>query len=232
MQHVASRPNPPSGGNARAQKIVIVAIILFALAGLMSGFGVGAATRPHQQTANTPPPQHKSSPPVAQTTQKSTPTPKVDPILAKGIGCPNPTYSFAQNADGITDYKLTALIVDQSISKQPTPCGTGKTIKATGLTCKLWLTDNLDSLHTLSRAQLSPVSNLQQTFPKEKQGALNFDGGQQQIQPCSPTGTTSWSFTLSPDLKSGTYYLAVVADYDGKVFNWSWRSIIVQRNHK
>ncbi len=227
MQHVASGPNQPHYSDHRTQKIVVTAIVLFALSGLMMGFAVGAFTRPSKKVIATPPIQ------PSVLAQKPTPTaatqaPGLD-VAALGIGCPkvNPSAVF-QLADGTTGYTLAAEIEDKSISKAPAPCGTGKDLHAPDLMCKIWLTTNQASLRSLSGEQLNPVSNLQNPFPKEEQNAFLFDGGQQQVQPCSQTGTTNWSYKLAPSLKSGTYFLAVVADWKGQVFNWSWSVITIK----
>jgi hypothetical protein len=225
MQQVASRPNQNLNGNNQTQKIVITAITLFALSGLMMGFAVGAFTRPQKQATI------KQT--VVTTTVKKQPTPQVTTtptvdVTKVGISCPIISPSaISQVADGNTNYTLSAEIQDQSVSKDPVPCGTGKELHAAGLMCKIWLTRNQDSLRNLSKAQLSPVSNLQNSFPGEVQEALQFTGNQQQVQQCSLTGMTTWSYTLSPTLKSGTYYLAVVADWQGQVFNWRWDNITI-----
>jgi hypothetical protein len=228
MQQVAFRPQQNLNGNNQTQKIVITAITLFALSGLMMGFAVGAFTRPHKQT-----PAKQATMPTAiakQPTPKPTTAPTID-VAAVGIACPIINLSSAvQNADGNTNYTLSAEIQDQSTSKNnPIPgCGSGKDLHAAGLTCKIWLARSQDSLRNLSSKNFSPVSNLQNPFPGEEQGALLFTGNQQQVQPCSQTGLTSWKYTLSPTLKAGNYYLAVVADWQGTVFNWSWAGIKIQ----
>lgn len=225
MQQVASRPKQNLNGNNQTQKIVITAITLFALSGLMMGFAVGAFTRSHKPTATT----QTVMPPALtkQPTPQPTTAPTVD-VAAVGISCPITSPSaISQVADGNTNYTLSAEIQDQSISKDPVPCGTGKDLHTAGLICKIWLTRNQDSLKRLAREQLSPVSNLQNPFPGEVQGAFQFTGNQQQVQPCNQTGLTTWSYTLSPTLKSGTYFLAVVADWQGQVFNWRWDNITI-----
>ncbi len=226
MQQVASRPNQNLNGNNQTQKIVITAITLFALSGLMMGFAVGAFTRPHKQATIK---QAVVPTTVAkQPTPKPTTAPAMD-VAAVGISCPILNLSaISQNADGNTNYTLSAEIQDQSISKNPKPCGTGKALRAAGLMCKIWLTQSQNSLENLSRQQLSPVSNLQNLFPKEEQDAFQFTGNQQQVQPCSQTGATNWGYKLSPTLKSGTYFLAVVADWQGTVFNWTWKGITIK----
>jgi hypothetical protein len=224
MQQVASRPKQNLNGNNQTQKIVITAITLFALSGLMMGFAVGAFTRPHKQVT--------AKQAVVPTTvaKQPTPRPTTAPIVnvaAVGISCPIITPSaISQIADGNTNYTLSAEIQDQSMSKTP-PCGSGKDLHAAGLMCKIWLTRSQNSLRNLSKEQLNPVSNLQNIFPNEEQDAFQFTGNQQQVQPCSLTGTTNWSYKLSPTLKSGNYFLAVVADWQGMVFNWEWKGIMI-----
>jgi hypothetical protein len=226
MQQVASRPNQNLNGNNQTQKIVITAITLFALSGLMMGFAVGAFTRPHKQA--TVQPTVVTTSVAKQPTPQPTTTPAVN-VAAVGISCPIITPSaISQVADGNTGYTLSAEIQDQSISKDPVPCGTGKDLHAAGLMCKIWLTRSQDSLRNLSKEQLSPVSNLQNTFPGEVQNAFQFTSNQQQVQQCSLTGLTTWNYKLSSTLKSGTYYLAVVADWQGTVFNWTWKGITIQ----
>ena len=226
MQQVASRPDQNLNGHNQTQKIVITAITLFALSGLMMGFAVGAFTRPHKQAIV----QQTVVPTTVakQPTPHPTTAPSVN-VAAVGISCPIITPSaISQVADGSTSYTLSAEIQDQSISKDPVPCGTGKDLHAAGLMCKIWLTRSQDSLRNLSKEQLSPVSNLQNIFPGEVQDAFQFADNQQQVQQCSLTGLTTWSYKLSPTLQSGTYFLAVVADWQGTVFNWTWKGIAVQ----
>lgn len=225
MHQVASGSGTDQYRNTRTQKIIIVAITLFALAGLMMGFAVGAITRPPRQVSITPTP-----PPPTALAQKPTPTATPAPTLTVadlGIGCPTVTANTGvQLADGNTDYTVSAEIVDKSIIKT-TLCGKGKDLHAPDLTCKVWLTKSDDALHKLTRDQFNPVSNLQNPFPQEEQNALTFDTGQQ-VQPCSQTGPTAWTYKLSPSLKPGFYYVAVVADWKGIVFNWSWTTIRVK----
>jgi hypothetical protein len=231
MQQVAFRPNQNLNGNSKnsqTQKIVITAITLFALSGLMMGFAVGAFTRPQKQA-----PVKQA---VVHTTVAKQPTPKpttaqVVDVAAVGIACPIITpSSYAQNADGNTDYTVKAEIQDQTTSKNsPIPgCGSGKDLHAAGLMCKIWVTRNIDSLRNLAKSgDLSPVTNLQNAFPKEETDAFQFDNNQQSVQPCSQTGQTTWSYKLSPNLQPGNYFLAVVADWQGTVFNWGWQGIAI-----
>jgi hypothetical protein len=200
--------------------IVVFAIFLFALSGLMMGLAVGAFTR-HQQN---PTPQQSN---VAQQKAQTTPTPNAN-IAQRGIACPifNPTFS--ETADGATDYQLSATLEDTSISKNANSgCGSGNLLKVSGITCKIWVTNNSDVLKSLTKDDFQPAANMQNTFPDEILGAVTFTSGQR-VQDCSPTGVTSWSYKLSPTLKSGNYFLAVAADWQGQSWNWSWREITVK----
>ncbi len=223
MQQFGTRQPPEFEGKSRgglSVVIVVFAVFLFALSGLMMGLAVGAFTRAHKPA---------STPPQSVAQQKLTPTPvqNVNILALGGIACPifNPTFS--QTADGTTSYQLSATIEDRSIS-QNTPCGSGNPLKVSGITCKLWITNNLASLTGLTKDHFQPATNMQNTFPDEIQNALTFTSGQP-VQDCSPTGTTIWSYKLSPTLQAGTYYLAVAADWQGQSWNWSWRQINVTK---
>ncbi len=224
MQQFATRQQPGPDKNARAQKVVITAIILFALSGLMMGFAVGAFTRPHRQAST---PSRPQTPIVQQKPPTATPAAtQTTDITALGISCPIINTSIAQTADGTTSYQLSATLNDKSFNKS-TLCGSGKLLTVAGITCKMWITNDADAAKNLTKDQFFPVSNLQNPFPKEIPNAFIFSSGQQ-VQACSPTGTTTWTYKLSPTLKSGTYYLGVAADWQGLTWNWRWSQIIVK----
>lgn len=217
MQQFGTRQPPEfeekSSGGLKAV-IVIFAIFLFALSGLMMGLAVGAFTR-HKPTST---PSHSN---VAQQKAQATPTQNVNIIALGGIGCPIITTPFTQMADGTTVYQLSATIVNNS-----TTCGKGgNPLKVSGITCKIWITNTTAASPT--RDQLFPASNMQNAFPDEIQNALTFTNGQQ-VQGCSPTGVTTWSYKLSPTLKEGTYYLGVAADWQGQNWNWYLSQIAVK----
>jgi len=226
MQQFGTRqppePEEKSSGGLKAV-IVIFAIFLFALSGLMMGLAVGAFTRPKSNST----PQQST---VAQQKGQATPAQNVNVAALGGIACPTITpSSFTQTADGATSYQLSAAIMDRSINQTDSNnCGRGNLLKISGITCKIWVTNNSDVLKGLTNNYFQPATNMQNAFPGEMQGAVIFTSGQP-VQDCSPTGTTTWSYKLSTTLQSGTYFLAVAADWQGQSWNWSWRQIAVTK---
>lgn len=227
MQQFGTRQPPAfeekSSGGLKAV-IVVFAVFLFALSGLMMGFAVGAFTR------------HPTSTPaqsnVTQQKPQATPAQNVNVTALGGIACPifSPTFSFSQTADGATSYQLSVTITDRSISQTAhNNCGEGKPLKIPGITCKVWITNNNAGLTvaSLTKNYFQPATNMQNAFPDEMQNVLTFTSGQA-VQDCSSTGATTWSYSLSPTLPSGTYHLAVAADWQGQSWNWSWRDITVK----
>ncbi|MBV9616110.1 MAG: hypothetical protein JO011_13580 [Ktedonobacteraceae bacterium] len=235
MQQLASRPRPDqqanNGGAPRSQVILIVALLLFSVAGLASGFSVGALTRPQQtkqmSTQPTLPiqPQHKQ--PVTPQVTKT-----VD-ILAIGIGCPNiTTSSYAETADNTTTYTIQAQVMDKSIENK-TACGQGKPLQAPGVTCRIWLTKDQESLQNLrdsSTQRLMDVATLQAPFPHEKTNILLLDGTPQ-VQECNSKGETTWKYHLASNTDPGIYFIAVLTDWKGQGWNWKWVSINITKAH-
>lgn len=225
MQHVVSGPDPRPNLHNRettspSQLALILALVLFAIAGLVTGFSVGVFTRPAktQQASNQP---NISSLPNKSNTAVPTQTVKVLPL---GY----PVISQISNtivADGTTSYTLSAHAVDQSIDK-----GHGKPIAASNITCRIWLTKDSKVTETLLAAQdrLKSVASLTSPLPKEKQGALIFSGSDQ-TKFCAATGETTWKYQVDPTLTPGTYYLVVLTDWQGQRFNWSWQVITVSK---
>ena len=215
----------PNNINQQTSKIAVIAILLFALSGLISGFAVGAFVHPKAQTGsgagigNTVP----KTTPIAHATHTTVPTTTVEhinldlPVISQG------DYSYFQIANGNTNYTFSAQIINKN--KNP--------IQASDVTCKLWLTKdgNVNSiLRADNYALLRSVDTIQQPFPKEVVGAFNYIAPSQQIQPCAPSGKTSWSYTISQSVNPGTYNLVVLADWRGKSFNWSWVNIIIKKS--
>ena len=222
MQTVSS--NHPNHVNQQTRKIAILAILLFAFSGLISGFAVGAFVHPKAQTATgtgTDSTGSKSTP-VAHNTPTQGTTAVAEHINLNEPVIPRGSYSYVQTADGSSNYTISALI----INKNNTP------IQATDVTCKLWLTKEGD-VNSILRANdyalLRSNDTIQQPFPKEIDGALNYVAPSQQVQSCAPTGKTSWSYTISQSADPGSYSLVVLADWKGKSFNWSWVTIIIKK---
>jgi hypothetical protein len=222
MQTVSSQY--PNNLNQQTHKVAVIAILLFALSGLISGFAVGAFVHPKSQTGTGNGTTGTKTTPVAHVSQTTVPTTTVEhvnldlPVISQG------DYTYFQIANGSTNYTFSAQILNKD--KNPT--------QVADVTCKLWLTKEVDVnsiLRTDDYALLRSIDTVQQPFPKEVVGALNYSAPSQQIQPCAPTGKTSWSYTISQSVDPGTYNLVVLADWKGRSFNWSWVTIIIKKAH-
>ncbi len=229
MQQLASRPRPDvqtnKAGAPRSQIVLIVALLLFSVAGLSSGFFIGAMGRPkpQQPSANTQPGIVAQSSPAGQT---ATVTHDVPTTTIVPLGYPVTTVPFNQIANGTTIYTVTAYPVDQSIDK-----GHGKQVHATNITCKLFLTKEKNITNALLGAkdnQLKNVAMLSQPLPKEESNAMQFQGTQQ-TKACAAQGNTIWNYQLAPTLPAGVYYLVVLTDWEGQRFNWYQSEINVTK---
>jgi hypothetical protein len=218
MQTLSSqRPNNVSH---QTRKIAIMAILLFALSGLISGFAVGTFVRPKigSETAT-----HTGSgtTPVAQNTKTTVTTTSSENV---NLGFPSITQAnpYFQIANGSTNYTLSALIIDKS----------NHPIQVSDVTCKLWLTKGGD-VNAILRADDYAIAKefdrIQQPFPQEAVSALNFISPTQQTQPCTPNGKTTWNYTISPSVDPGRYHFVVLADWKGKHYNWSWVDITIKK---
>jgi hypothetical protein len=222
MQTLSSQH--PNNLNSQTRKIAVVAILLFALSGLISGLAVGAFVHPKASTGTrteTTPTGSKTTPitQITHTAVSTTTTEHVnlaEPVIKQG------DYSTFQIANGSTNYALSA----QIINKNQTP------IQVSDVTCKLWLTKEED-VNSILRADNyaipRTINAIQQPFPKEVVGTFNYIPPSQQIQPCAPTGKTTWNYTISQSVDPGTYSLVVLADWKGKSFNWRWVSIVIKK---
>lgn len=212
----------PTKLSPQTRKIATGAILLFALAGLISGFAVGAFVHPRPATGTT----HNTglgTPPVVQNTR----TPAT-PATPENVNLDEPKINlgditFRQIANGSTTYTLSALIIEKN--KKP--------IQVSDVTCKLWVTKSATDVNLLLGANNYAIPRAfdtiqQQPFPNEV-NALNFNPSTQQIQPCTPNGNTSWNYTISPSVDPGTYHFVVLADWQGKHYNWSWVNIEIKK---
>ncbi len=224
MQTVSS--HYPKNINQQTRKVAVLAILLFALSGLISGFAVGAFVHSRDRTGvgiGTSTSGSKTTP-IAHATQTTVPITTVEhvnldlPVISQG------DYSYFQIADGSTNYTFSTLI----INKNQTP------IQASDVTCKLWLTKEGD-VNSILRADnyalLRSIDTVQQPFPKEVVGVINYIAPSQQTQPCATNGKTSWKYTISQTFDPGIYNLVVLADWKGKSFNWSWVNIVIKKAH-
>src|SRR6266481_859289 len=221
MQTLSSQH--PNNLNPQTRNIAVVAILLFAFSGLISGFAVGAfmhsKAKTGTRTASNTGSGTKPITPVTHTPVSTTTTEHVNldlPVINPG------DYSYFQIANGTTNYTFSALIIDKN--KNP--------IQASDVTCKLWLTKEGDVnsiLRAGNYALLRAIDNIPQPFPKEIVGAFNYIAPSQQIQSCAPTGKTTWNYTISQSVDPGTYNLVVLADWKGKSFNWSWVNVVIKK---
>jgi hypothetical protein len=221
MQTLSSQH--PNNLNQQTRKIAIIAILLFAFSGLISGFAVGAFVHSKSKTGTGTVPETGSKiTPITQATHTQVSTAVVEnvnlgePVINQG------DYSYIQNANGSTNYSLSALIINKS----------NNPIHASDVTCKLWLTKD-GNVNSILRADNFAIPRtigaFNQPFPKEVVGALNYIAPSQQVQPCVPNGKTTWTYTISPSVDAGTYYLVTLANWKGKSFNWYWVAIVIKK---
>jgi hypothetical protein len=224
-----SQSQPTRSGTPQAQPIIIIAITLFAFSGLMVGFTVGAFAHIRSSTNNANPTAVVANHITPTVTPTTPPTPIVVRLGFPDLIVPNPTL----NPDGTQLYSVSIQAKDKDNKAQ--------LVKADGITCRLWLVPQGDDVandpgtHFLTTAkdQLEHPENLNQKFPQEIQNALVFNPAtQSEVQPCVQ-GNATWNFTLSPAaVHKGNYYLVGLTDWQGKSYNWTWKSITVGDNKK
>ncbi|GCE20201.1 hypothetical protein [Dictyobacter kobayashii] len=211
------KPQQP-GGNSQIHTIMITAITLFALSGAILGFAVGAFThpRPTQITTNTSGTDKK---PVPITKAKTpTPSPTATITNTQPLGCPDIVTSF-NNLNGTTTINL--------IAKQKTvgTCGDPKTeanMTSDGITCRIFLAKAVDKHPAIDGSDVAlfkDITRYSGTFPHEIAGIALSNGGSL-TQPCMQ-GQASWTFTLSPTLDKGKYYIVGLTGNPAH-YNYSW----------
>ena len=240
MQQAAPRqqPNPnfKATGNSRATIIAILALLLFALSGLMTGFATGTFTR-HKQTAQQNNKGTKGTAPTAIVSQQ-TPNASTTPVVqVVPVGCPAvESFSNPQIADGSHSYTFSVHATDKSGG---TCSANNKRINAAGITFKLWLIHRIpgDKGISFSRDSLLNTANLvnpitakiQNDDAMEVQG-LAFDTAHTpQVQQSDAQGHVSWTYTVSPSIKDGEYDMVVLIDWAGQYYNWTWRNLDIKK---
>lgn len=217
----------PEKHAARTRAVTFYTILCFALAGLIAGFAIGGFAQHLSLNSTAAPGSPSSSMPTLtghSPARTMTPTPENiflgQPVVAAG------DFTSPQQADGTTSYQLTAQIVNKA-DKTP--------ITVTDVTCRLWLTDDLQAtmagLSANNYTLPKTPSLFAQPFPSEVQGALNFSAPSSQTQPCAANGKTKWTYTLSNSVPPGTYYLAIMADWKGIHYNWYMVAISVRNGN-
>jgi hypothetical protein len=162
MQHTAYRQGPSNKLGTQSHTIVFVALGLFALAGLISGFALGAFVHPPRARQATPP-QHIVTPIIAGQTQVSTPTPHVQQPKKLGWPVIQQRPSDTEVADGNTTYTISIQAVDQSIDKAH-----GQPVHTSTISCKIWLTKDANVSKNIPPGRLASVDTLSSPFPKEE----------------------------------------------------------------
>ena len=215
MQTLSSQQ--PNNINQQTRKVAVVAILLFALSGLISGFAVGAFVHPKQTGAGTGNSTEGSgTKPISHATQTAatglthTPEELGYPVIDKSI------FVYHELADGQTTYTYSAYAVYAN----------GSRVNSPGITCKLWLTKDTVGLQ---RSEWSPVSAVNQPIGGESEGALNFDSTTPQVQNCDASAKATWKYQVSPSVEPGTYYLATLTDWAGKHYNIWWQQVIIKK---
>jgi hypothetical protein len=188
MQTLSGRRS--NGLSPQSRRIATIAILLFALSGLISGFAVGAFVRPKiagfgnssNNNIGTIIQQTKTVPPVATIRPQTIRFASVD------------GYEAGEVSNG-TIYTLTAHL-------QPVLGANGQPVSATDLTCKLWLIPrvpgdqgvyipsdiarnvaDINQPFTIGGATLPDLTPIPGVTYQEIANGLNFTEGTSQTQP-------------------------------------------------
>ena len=183
-----------SGGAASpSRKFITTVLLAFSLAGLIIGLTVGGLTSSKPGgAAMTTTPIKKATRPVTQVTQTTSPTPITENIV---LDPPTiTTFVFAEVANGTTSY---------TISAQPTDKNSHKPINAADITCRLWLTQNLNETNSALKANnyalLKNVNGFTQPFGQEVANGLVFTAPSAQVQTCAVNGRTNLDLHPRPN---------------------------------
>lgn len=216
--HYMTNSKHPNGGNSQVQSIVITAITLFALAGAILGFSVGALT--HHSTAS---PQTTNN---ATTNAKTNKNPRQTQVATSPTAIPSPsTPAQPLGGPGVTagmlitgayKYVYTLQAKDKSLAP----------ITTNGITCRIWLAKAIGSnpeIDADDSAEFKNIANETKPFPHEVTG-LQFDPATPQTQPCI-NGKGTWNFNISASVPPGKYYMVGLTS-NGVYINWSWSGLI------
>ena len=216
----------PSINNLSSQSrtIAVVAMLLFAVGGLISGFAVGAFIRPGHQAQPTgqtrlptPPPANQSTTPT-NTRHTQHPLPLGYPTILQ--------VNYIAVADDNSAYTFTVQATDQSNGKR----AAGDPIHQTGITCKLWLTKDGNVSANMPADRLKAADSLSQPFPHEEPGSLDFyDPSTPQTQMCNAKGQATWNYKVATSVEPGQYFLVVLTDWNGVHWSWSWVAVRIKK---
>lgn len=216
--------NYKNGGNPQVQSVIIIAITLFALAGAILGFSIGALTRHSTATSQTNNSSNNS------TTKKSTrpaiaktvPPNQTPAVAAVPLGCPSPNIGTPLSST--FTYQFTLQVMDKT-GTTGTSCNLSleKPITSDGVTCRIWLTkaeQNQPEVTADDIAKFQHIADVTSPLPHEIVNGLAFDSTTPQTQSCK-NGVGTWNISLSPSLPTGHYYIVGLTS-NGTFFNWSW----------
>jgi hypothetical protein len=210
--------------SSQSRTIAVVAMLLFAVAGLISGFAVGAFIRPghHVQSSRqtrlpTPPPANQLTTPTP-TPHAQHPVPLGYPIIVQ--------VNYIEAADDNSTYTFSVQATDQSNGKR----AAGNPIHSSGVTCKLWLTKDGNVSANMPTDKLKAADSLSQPFPKEEVGSLDFfSSSTPQTQMCDAKGQATWNYKVTNSVVPGQYFLVVLNDWKGVHWSWSWVAIKIKK---
>jgi hypothetical protein len=226
MQYNA-KSNKNYNGNTQIQSVIITAVALFALAGAILGFSVGALTHSHSASNsqannnNNNATANKPTKPGIATTPTISPTPTALPLQ---LGCPLPSIGIPL-AGPFTNI-FTLQVMDKTGNKK-NKCylEKEKPITSNGVTCRIWLTkansNGTPQIEADDQAKFQDIAHLTKPLPHEIENGLQFDSTTPQTQPCV-NGLGKWNITLSPSLSKNHHYYIVGLTSNGMSYNWSW----------
>ena len=210
---------PANHISPQSRTIAIVAVVLFAFSGLISGFSVGAFIHPKLSSTGTG--ASATQPPIAQQTPVTGKTPH--PQHPFVLGEPQIVkYTYTEVADSNTSYTFSGQVVNSS----------GQPIYKGDITCKIWLTKNGNKTSVINAdhfQRLKTIATIQDPFPQEVVGGLNFSAATPQTQLCSTSGNTSWNYTVSASVDPGIYFIVLLTDWSGVHYNWYSAAINITR---
>lgn len=235
MQTVSSRRS--NSVSPQSRRVAVFAVLLFALAGLISGFAVGGFVRPKIGGLGTTGSTNINNP-IVQQTKTATPVATVRPQTIRVDSVDG--YTFTEVANG-TIYTLTAHL-------KPVLGANGQPVNATNLTCKLWLIPRvpgnqgvyvpsdiarnvaaINQPFTIQGATLPDLNPVPGVTYQEIPNSLTFTGGTQQTEPCATQGEVTWRYQVSPSATPGKYTLVVLYDWSGKHWSWYWVDITIKQ---
>ena len=225
MQVSSGQGQPNQNLSNRTRTIAIIAICLFGLAGLLSGFATGAFLHANRLAQNSGP---GSAIAQTQTAQSATPT---HPQRSHPVELAIPaidTITRSEVANGTTPYTFSAQAIYAS---------NGKPVEAADIKCKLWLVQLIpvngklaipdSTLRTVSDLKSSITGTVNGVSYPEVSG-LSFDSTTPQTHFCNTFGKGNWKYTVSPSVQPGEYDLVVLTDWLGQHYNWSWINITIK----